>query len=139
MLKWLKQSGERQLGPLEAHVLCVVWKRGNATVRELLAEGHVKVAYTTVLTTLDRLFKKGLLDRAPDGRAYRYSPRQTQEEFNKTLFAADVERLLNSARHPAAPISFLVDAVTGHDQALLEELKRTVDRKRRELRRKETP
>lgn len=140
MLRWVRTSlpEGRQLGPLEAQLLRILWKRGDATVRELLDESRVEAAYTTVMTTLDRLHKKGLLDRAPDGRAFRYRPKQTEEEFNRTIVAADVELLLSSAIDPALPLSFLVNAVTHHDAALLDELQRAVVRKRRRLRRRET-
>ncbi|HXP45867.1 MAG TPA: BlaI/MecI/CopY family transcriptional regulator [Terriglobales bacterium] len=135
MLSWWKTplASASKLGPLETELLRALWKRGNATVRELLAEGHARAAYTTVMTTLDRLHKKGLLDRAPDGRAYRYSPRHTEAEYNRLLLAGAIQRLLGSS----APLSFLVDAVTEHDAALLPELERAVERKRRELRERE--
>ena len=64
-------------------MLAALWQRGNATVRELLADGSVTLAYTTVMTTLDRLYKKRLLDRVPEGRAFRYSPSQTREELER--------------------------------------------------------
>ena len=139
MQSWLKNSpsGIQRLGPLESQLLRALWKRGDGTVRELVEDEFSSAAYTTVMTTLDRLFKKGLLNRAPDGRAFRYKPRQTEEEFNRTILAAEVSRLLNSAAHPAVPLSFLVDTVTRHDAALLDELQRAVGRKRRELRKKE--
>jgi len=135
MSRWWKTplASASKLGPLETELLRALWKRGNATVRELLAEGHARAAYTTVMTTLDRLHKKGLLDRAPDGRAYRYSPRHTEAEYNRLLLAGAIQRLLGSS----APLSFLVDAVTEHDAALLPELERAVERKRRELRERE--
>jgi len=90
-----------------------------------------------VMTTLDRLHKKGVLDRVPDGRAFRYRPRQTEEEFSRAALGRDIQELLGSAAEPTAPISFLVDTVTEHDRALLDELQRAVERKRRELRKRE--
>jgi predicted transcriptional regulator len=139
MLRWRKTSlaGASDLGPLETELLRVLWKRGNATVRELLAEGHAHAAYTTIMTTLDRLHKKGLLDRALDGRAYRYSPRHTESEYNRLLLASAIQRVLGSSAPSSAPLSFLVDAVTEHDAALLDELERAVERKRCELRERE--
>ena len=139
MLRRLKASFAPgpQMGPLEFKLLRALWKRGSATVRELLDEAPVGLAYTTVMTTLDRLYRKGILDRTPDGRAYRYSPKQSEEEFNGTIVAGEVQRWIGSAAQPAGPLSFLVDVVTERDAALLEELQRAVDRKRRELRRTE--
>ena len=136
MLRWLKSSlvGGHHLGPLETQMLRVLWQRGDATVRELMDDTAIQGAYTTVMTTLDRLHKKGLLDRVLDGRAFRYRPRQTEEEFNRTNFASDLEKLIRSAHDAASPLSFLVDTVTQHDAKLLDELERVVDRKRQELR-----
>lgn len=138
MLRWFDKSSpeKRRLGPLEGHLLRALWKRGDATVRELLDAGEVRSAYTTVMTTLDRLYKKGILERKADGRnrAFRYRPRQTQQDFYRSLVGADLRRLLDSAPDPSAPVSFLVDEVSEHDAALLDELTRAVQRKRRELR-----
>ncbi len=46
-----------RLGPLETQLLRLVWERGHATVRELIDSREVSGAYTTVMTTLDRLYK----------------------------------------------------------------------------------
>ena len=136
MLRWLKSSlvGGHHLGPLETQLLRVLWQRGDATVRELMDDPAVQGAYTTLMTTLDRLHKKGLLDRDLDGRAFRYRPKQTEAEFNRKSLASNLENLLRSAHDAASPLSFLVDAVTQHDAKLLGELERLVERKRQELR-----
>ena len=55
-----------QLGPLEQQVLQALWSRGTATVRELLEDERITQAYTTVMTTLDRLYKKKILNRRTD-------------------------------------------------------------------------
>jgi predicted transcriptional regulator len=137
-MDWLKSafSPQRSLGPLESALLRSLWQRGNGTVRELIDEQHVEGAYTTVMTTLDRLYKKGLLDRAAEGRAYRYRPRQTEEEFNRTNVAAGLEELFRSVRGGQAPLSFLVDEITKHDAELLDELQRAIEAKRRELKKR---
>ena len=139
VLRWLQTSlsSRPALGPLESELLHALWERGSATVRELIDERETALAYTTVMTTLDRLHEKGVLDRVADGRAFRYRPRQTEEEFNRAALGRDIQELLGSAAEPTAPISFLVDTVTEHDRALLDELQRAVERKRRELRKRE--
>src|ERR1039458_6513544 len=83
ILNLLRRSPNPRLGPLEQQLLSALWIRGSATVREILDAGDIKLAYTTVMTTLDRLFKKQLLNRTAEGRAFRYSPRYTQEELEK--------------------------------------------------------
>jgi predicted transcriptional regulator len=128
-----------QLGPLEKHVLGVLCHRKDATVRELLSAGDVDAAYTTIMTTLDRLYKKGLLDREADGqgRAYRYRLKHSKQQLYQTVFGPGLSQLLQSATNPSLPVSFLVDTVAEHDVALLDELHRAVNRKRQELRRRE--
>ncbi len=127
------------LGPLEIRLLRLLWKRGSATVRELCDSGGFDLAYTTLMTTLDRLHKKGLLSRVAEGRAFRYAPRQTEEQFHGALVRNAIRRLLGAAAETKAPVSFLVEAVSEHDHRLLDELKREIERKRRELEGKERP
>ena len=68
------QRGIPQLGPLETKVLEMAWERGELSVREA-AEGLApQLAYTTVMTTLDACFKKGVLQRRMVERAFLYSP-----------------------------------------------------------------
>jgi predicted transcriptional regulator len=122
-----------QLGPLEQQLLESLWQRGSATVREVIEDGDLKLAYTTVMTTLDRLYKKNLLDRVPEGRAFRYSPRHTPEELQRAA-AGDLIRQFLGSGSSSLPLSYLVEAVSQHDVELLDELQQLVERKRRDLR-----
>ena len=85
------------------------------------------------MTTLDRLHKKGILDRVPDGRAFRYSPRRSEREFNRAVARNVVRQLLGSLGRTDAPVSFLVDAVGEYDRQLLDEMERAIERKKDEL------
>ena len=109
-----------------------LWKRGSATVRELVDDG-AEGAYTTLMTTLDRLHKKGLLERTSDGRAFRYTPAMTRAEFDGQHVRSALEKLLNGIAPAHAPLSFLVDALGEHDAKLLDRLEDEIERKRREL------
>ncbi|HKD03816.1 MAG TPA: BlaI/MecI/CopY family transcriptional regulator [Terriglobales bacterium] len=120
------------LGPLEQQLLESLWQRGSATVREMIEDGGLKLAYTTVMTTLDRLYKKNLLDRVPEGRAFRYSPRHTPEELQRAAAGDLIRQFLGSGS--SLPLSYLVEAVSQHDVELLDELQQLVERKRRDLR-----
>jgi predicted transcriptional regulator len=122
-----------QLGPFEQQVLQELWARGSATVREMLADGKMHQAYTTVMTTLDRLYKKGLLDRAAEGRAFRYTPRLSSEELQRGAALDGIRQLLESGDTSALPLSYLVEALSAHDAQLLDELQVLIERKRREL------
>src|SRR5215469_18386413 len=87
---WLKrQTGIPenldQLGSLESQLMERIWARGEISVRDLHVELAPRLAYTTIMTTLDRLYKKGLLDRRLDGRAFFYRPRIDKENYNRQL------------------------------------------------------
>src|SRR5208337_4155486 len=122
-----------QLGPFEQQLLREVWSRGDATVRELIEYTNLHQAYTTVMTTMDRLYKKGLLDRVAEGRAFRYTPRHTHEELQRVTAVESIRQLLGSGEASSLPLSYLVEALSTHDAQLLDELQLLVERKRREL------
>jgi len=126
-----------QIGPLERQLLEEVWSRGSVTVRELLEDGKITQAYTTVMTTLDRLYKKRLLDRVLEGRAFRYSARQTPEELRRVAVVEGIRQLMGSSDASSLPLSYLVEALSTHDAQLLDELQLLVERKRRELKDRE--
>lgn len=129
-MRWFKLPfGRRQLGPLETELMNALWKRERGTVRDLLDEGYTAVAYTTAMTTLDRLYKKGLLHRRKDGRAFVYEPAITRAEFSGKLASNAIEFILRSAE-PRAVLSYFVDAVGDSDEQLLDELQRAVNQRR---------
>jgi len=128
-----RSNSRPNLGPFEQRLLQELWSRGSATVRELLADGQIRQAYTTVMTTVDRLYKKGILDRAAEGRAFRYTPRQTPDELQRVVAFEGIRQLLGSGEASALPLSYLVEALSTHDAQLLDELRLLVETKRREL------
>jgi BlaI family penicillinase repressor len=131
----LRTLARPELGPLEHRVMDVLWRRKEANVRDVHEEFGVGVAYTTVMTTLDRLYKKGLLTRWKVGRAFQYAPTATREERRRSLTAKLVESLLAQHEHEPLPLlSNLVDAVGDTDQRLLDDLERLVQEKRDRLR-----
>jgi predicted transcriptional regulator len=134
---FLKRSKFPDLGPLENEVLEILWARGESSVHQVGEHLARPLAYTTVMTTLDRLYKKGYLDRRKSERAYIYMPRMTREEWERQL-AADVVAGYLAGPRPAGEllISCLVDAVGQENRALLDELERRVRMKRRELERR---
>jgi BlaI family transcriptional regulator, penicillinase repressor len=125
-----------QLGPLEQRVLDYLWTRKDpASVREVRAGVAPDLAYTTFMTTLDRLYKKGLLERQPDGRAFRYAARSSREAFGASLVRSFLARFFERGQAPTPLLASLVDAVSDHDRELLPELERLVREKDRALRR----
>lgn len=118
-------------GTLELRVLEALWARGReASVRDVLATVP-SAAYTTVMTTLERLHRKGVLARRKHGRAFFYQPVSSRAAMESGLAARTIEPLLRGGS--AQPIlSYLVDEVSRQDERLLDELERLVREKRRQ-------
>jgi predicted transcriptional regulator len=126
---------EGALGNLEREVLERLWTAGaEVSVRQVQQAFGDGVAYTTVLTTLDRLFRKGLTERRREGRAFLYRARVSRDELHQGVASDVIDSLLGGDNATARPvISTFVDAVGQRDAALLDELERLVrDRKRRQ-------
>jgi predicted transcriptional regulator len=124
------------LGKLERQVMEEVWRAGAVSVRDIHLAFGEQMAYTTLMTTLDRLHKKGLLERRKDGRAFIYSARVTQSEFKQGVASDVISGLLGKGIGEIEPVlACIVDAVSETDRALLDELDRLVKEKRRELKR----
>lgn len=122
------------LGPLELQVMEVVWSSGKSCVREVVEKLESRLAYTTVMTTLDRLFKKGLLNRYKSERAFVYTARLSSEDWERQR-AGDLVAGFLSGPQPSRELllSSLVDAVGQHDAMLLDALEEKIRNKRREL------
>ncbi len=128
------RASSPRLGPLEQRLLEALWKRDNATVRELIEGTCADLAYTTVMTTLDRLFKKNLLTREAEGRAFRYEARFTREELHRAVAGEAFRQLLDASPASSLPLSYLVEIVTERDAQLLDDLRQLVEAKRRQIR-----
>lgn len=89
----------RYLGDLQAEVLAVLWRLGDATVREVVGEMNAnrrrELAYTTVLTIISRLSARGLLSRTAEGRGFRYRPTKSREELLAELSDELIDRLID--------------------------------------------
>ena len=131
-------SNKRQLetvfGPLEIKVMEALWTReAPACVRDLQPR-FPGVAYTTLMTTLDRLFRKGTLSRVKSGRAFYYRPKSSQQELISALAGSTFATLLPGDAESVRPIlSLFVDTVGDRDEALLDELEALVKARRTEL------
>ena len=122
------------LGPLEEDVMDVVWRLGAGNVRDVVRHMERNLAYTTIMTTLDRLYKKGLLDRELTDRAFVYSAKVTREEWDRRRAGEMMAGFLQGPEESQhLLLSCLVDAVGTHDAMLLDELERKIRNKREEL------
>ncbi|OLT17973.1 CopY family transcriptional regulator [Serinicoccus sp. CUA-874] len=105
------------LGDLERVVMEILWSEGpDLSVRDVIdhlarREHDKELAYTTVMTVLDRLAKKGVADRTRDGRAWRYSAAASREELAATALRSALDTV--QADRTAAMLHFLDDASPG--------------------------
>ena len=108
----------RQLGQLEAAVMARVWSwERPVLVREVLEDLQRErdIAYTTVMTVMDNLYRKGYLSRERDGRAYRYAASQSREEHTAAL----MEEALASGGNRAAALMHFVQHIDDDELAAL--------------------
>lgn len=123
-----------RLGRLERQVMDVVWQNDRVSVRDVRSRLGRPVAYTTVMTTLDRLFKKGLLQRVRDGRAFVYHPAVSRNDLEAAVASRMLGAWLDAGQDGAGPVlSRLVDVIGDRDETLLAELERLVRERRSRL------
>jgi predicted transcriptional regulator len=140
---WFKrQNGScehalERLGSLETELMERIWFRGNASVRDLHAEFSPRLAYTTIMTTVDRLYKKGLLDRSRVGKAYVYAAKLPEKKYRERVAEHLISMALQDGKNSNAVLSRFVDFVSEADQRMLSRLDQLVQAKRRALRRLE--
>jgi predicted transcriptional regulator len=139
-LKWQNRSSKsslEQLGKLESELMERIWARGELSVRELHLEVASRLAYTTVMTTLDRLYKKGLLQRRKLGKAFYYVPALSREDYHRSLTGHLLGMVLDDGADKNVVLSSFVNAVSEADRKLLDELDQLLKAKRRALRRQD--
>lgn len=121
---------KQALGKLEADVMQILWRQPNQTVTEVEEKlrRRREIAHTTVLTTLDRLHRKGYLTREKSGKAFVYAPRYSREEFERGLAQEVLVALLGGVGEPV--LSTFVELV-GEDDEKLERLEELIRQKRR--------
>jgi predicted transcriptional regulator len=140
---WLKRHfGRRkvsvkQLGELETELMERAWaQQKEVSVRDLHTEMDGRLAYTTLMTTLDRLYKKGLLRRRMEGHAYLYSAALTEQQYQARLTENFLGIVLHDRKNCSAVLSCFVETLSGTDLEMLEQLNEIVRAKRRQLSRR---
>src|SRR6266498_1190675 len=129
-----REVASQALGKLEREVLNQIWLRKEVSVRDIYLAFGETIAYTTLMTTLDRLFKKKLLTRRKHGRAFVYLPAVSPDEFEQGIWEDVIDGLLGHGADAIQPVlACIVDTVSERDRELLDELDRLIKEKRREL------
>jgi predicted transcriptional regulator len=115
------------LGPFETSVMEVMWALSReASVRDVLDALPARPAYTTVMTTMERLHRKGFLDRTRRGRAFVYLPALTRDGLAGHRTGGLIGQLLDDGAAAAPVLSSFVDAVSERDRALLDHLEELI-------------
>ncbi|MHA4816239.1 BlaI/MecI/CopY family transcriptional regulator [Streptomyces aculeolatus] len=118
----------RQLGELEAEIMDRLWAWGRpATARDVLADLNKKrpLAYSTVKTVADILYRKGVLRREKEGRAWVYEPTLTRQEYTAAL----MQDALGSNPDPAGALMSFVEQMSTEDVDALRSALRSAKRR----------
>ncbi|OMC40711.1 CopY family transcriptional regulator [Mycobacterium sp. GA-1841] len=113
--------GIKGFGDLEAVVMDVLWSRSEpSTVRSVHDElvGRRQIAYTTVMSTMDNLFRKGWLLRDKVGLAYHYRPVMTREEHSAQL----MRTVFESGGDSELILNFFLEQITDDDSVKLRQM-----------------
>ena len=116
---------------LELAILKILWKRGPLSVRDVQEQlrGFRKLAYTSVMTIMNIMSKKGYLSRSKQGKSFIYTPKVKQEKTASRMLGDVVERVFDGSAITA--MVNLLKSVDG-DLAGLKELRKLIDRKVKE-------
>jgi BlaI family penicillinase repressor len=90
--------------PLELECLKALWGMGEGTVRDVreVMVGNRNLAYTTVMTVLDRLEKRGGVSRRKQGRSFVYVPKLSREELRRFAVKELVDRFFDGSEEALA-------------------------------------
>jgi BlaI family transcriptional regulator, penicillinase repressor len=125
----MKRKENRTLTPLELEIMQVLWESGACTVAEVQPRLKAELAYTTVQTMLNVLWKKNKVKRVQEGRAYRYEPVVSRERATGSALHDLVSRMFGGSSE--ALLMAMVDArqISPEDLArLAEKLKKASGR-----------
>ena len=110
---------DQVLGELESQVMSLVWQNPGATAREIHSRlGKLNLAYTTIVTILDRLHGKGLVVRQKMGRPFAYTAAVEREDFEAELTRDVLVGLMKDGSRPV--LNTFVDLVSTNPELLAE-------------------
>ncbi len=112
----------------ELEIMKIVWRLGPASVRQVHEEllAHRKIAYTTVMTLMTILQRKGHLKRKLAGRAYVYQPTRQKRQVMRGMVKEFLDRVFNGSAEPLLLHLVEDEQLSAED---LEEIARTMRRR----------
>lgn len=119
------------LGELESAVMEILWGKPEQTVNEVEERLREKrdIAHTTVLTTMDRMYRKGYLTRQKEAKAFVYSPQYSRKEFERMMAQEVLGALMGHSAETT--LSTFVDLISD-DPGALDQLEAKIREKRRQ-------
>jgi predicted transcriptional regulator len=123
------------VGSAERPILEVLWEKGPLTGREIYEQVRKgkALAYTTVLTLVSRMVKKGSVRRRKVDGLYAYEAALKKAEFEKHVASAVIKGILEVS--PSCAVSSFVDIVSKWDESKLDEIMEIIEEKRKAERR----
>ncbi len=135
ILRPAEKGIKKALYDLEADIMEILWSLGlgEFTVRDVLSQLEKKrnIAYTTVMTTIDRLWHKGLLDRYKEGKTYLYSVKVTKEKFLRCVTDQIISSIPSGFNEPL--FSYFVHIINQSDVEHLDKLEKLLDSRRQQI------
>ena len=117
-----KRKDGQRLTPLELEIMQVLWERGASTVGEVQPHLRGELAYTTVQTMLNVLWRKKKVKRVREGRAFRYEPAVSRERASGSALRDLVSRMFGGSSEA------LLMAMVDSRQISAEELARLAEK-----------
>jgi predicted transcriptional regulator len=121
------------LGQLQRAVMEIIWSRGEATVHQVRdrLDREKELAYTTILTTLQKLERAGWLEHRSEGKSYVYVPKRSREQAGAGSVRGFLKRVFDG--NAVAMFQHLIREGDLSEEEL-KELRRIIDEKRKEMR-----
>ncbi|MBD7908805.1 BlaI/MecI/CopY family transcriptional regulator [Sporosarcina gallistercoris] len=123
----INESGlNRFFGPLEAKILDVLWNDGERTIKEVqqVLEKEKPTNFNTVMTVMNRLTEKGILQKRPEGRSSLYKPVTSRTEFLNTQSKEMTNELMEE--FGSVVVSHMLDALEDVDDDLVAQLEKKI-------------
>jgi BlaI family transcriptional regulator, penicillinase repressor len=125
----MKKAGAEPLTPQELEIMKVVWRTGPATVRDVYEDllQHRRIAYTSVMTMMNVLERKGHLRKSAQDRAFVYEPTAPQRRVLSSMVGEFVDRVFNGSASPLLQHLFEDERLTDED---LREIRRLIKQRK---------
>ncbi|WP_391207319.1 BlaI/MecI/CopY family transcriptional regulator [Psychrobacillus sp. L4] len=130
----INESGlNRFFGPLEAKILDILWNDVEMTIKNVqqVLDQEKLTNFNTVMTVMNRLVEKGILQKRVEGRSFLYQPIQTRVEFLHTQSKEMTNELMDEFGNVV--VSHMLDALEDVDDELVAKLEHKIKQLKKEL------